>query len=89
MYKVKETGKGNGAYRFHCPGCLCSHIIPTTPNENKVYWNFNNDLEKPTFTPSINYIGYCHFHITNGQIQYLGDCNHEYAGRTIDMLDIE
>lgn len=31
----------------------------------------------------------CHSFITDGKIQFLGDCTHELAGKTVDMLDIE
>jgi hypothetical protein len=30
----------------------------------------------------------CHLYITDGKIQYLDDCTHEYAGKTIEMEDI-
>lgn len=31
----------------------------------------------------------CHIFVRNGQIQYLSDCTHGYAGKTIDMVDME
>ena len=30
----------------------------------------------------------CHLFITDGAIQYLGDCTHEMAGQTVDMEDL-
>ena len=32
--------------------------------------------------------GICHTFITNGQIQFLGDCTHELAGQTVELPDI-
>jgi hypothetical protein len=31
----------------------------------------------------------CHTFIRDGKIQYLSDCTHEYAGKTVDMVDIQ
>ncbi len=31
----------------------------------------------------------CHTWITNGQVIFLGDCSHDLAGQTLDLLDIE
>lgn len=32
--------------------------------------------------------GRCHLFVTNGQIQYCGDCTHELNGQTVEMKDI-
>lgn len=43
---------------FECPGCGYSHMMPT-PQYNgyngKCVWGFNDNFNKPTFTPSILY----------------------------------
>lgn len=31
----------------------------------------------------------CHSFVTDGRIQYLGDCTHALAGQTVEMLDVE
>lgn len=31
--------------------------------------------------------GICHSFVKNGKIQYLNDCTHELAGKTIDMIE--
>jgi len=31
----------------------------------------------------------CHSYVTNGKIKYLSDCTHEFAGKTIDLEDME
>ena len=55
-------------------------------------WGWNGDAEKPTFTPSV-LVRYnwsdgervCHSFVTDGQIQFLGDCTHALAGQTVDI----
>lgn len=54
------------------------------------YWKWNKDYEKPTVSPSIlntrpGFIN--HVFIKDGKIQYLDDCTHEFAGKTVDMVD--
>lgn len=31
----------------------------------------------------------CHSFVTNGHIQFLGDCTHALAGQTVDLPDLE
>ena len=31
----------------------------------------------------------CHCFIRNGKIQFLGDCTHELAGKTVDLLEVD
>lgn len=62
-------------------------------------WEFNKDFEKPTFYPSMLMTypkenpetGHVrdHFFVRNGKIQYLSDCHHEMAGKTVDMVDCD
>lgn len=56
-------------------------------------WTFNGNLANPTFTPSLLYHAAgstkrCHLFVTNGQIVYLDDCEHELKGKTIPMEDV-
>lgn len=56
------------------------------PNCN---WSFNGDFENPTFRPSMRNVATGeHFFATDGKIQYLSDCRHEMAGKTVDMIDV-
>lgn len=95
MAKVVLIGNDvEGRYLFDCPGCGNSHAVNTIiPHTNGARWNFNGDVDKPTFTPSIliktewgdgrKFI--CHSYVTDGNIQFLGDCTHKLAGQTIEL----
>lgn len=61
-------------------------------------WEFNGNIEAPTFTPSLRYKRSkndgsgrgpaCHFNVTKGKVQYHNDCEHELKDSTIDMPKI-
>lgn len=68
--------------------------------EERGGWSWNGHPTRPTFLPSIlvSYDGadagrdgapprVCHTFVTDGRIQYLGDCTHVLAGQTVDMPD--
>lgn len=75
---------------FHwCPGCDQMHHIPVPR------WEFNNDQEKPTFTPSVKITWgsapgskCCHYNIINGGVVFHGDCTHALAGQTVPLPPI-
>ena len=80
----------NNIHLHHCPGCKENHIIPDG-------WDFNNDMLKPTFSPSIKHDWgnygpkgnkhrrICHYFIRDGKIEFCSDSTHELAGKTIDL----
>jgi hypothetical protein len=90
---------------LHLPGPIPNRILPVmiggrregTPN-----WTWNGDCEKPTVKPSILTRGggriwedgkyaenVCHSFVNDGKVQFLGDCTHEFAGMTMDLLDVD
>ena len=85
----------NGGLVFHCPGCDSTHAINSHPNGPR--WAYNGDPVKPTFTPSILVTirwsandpsekdDICHSFVTDGRIQFLGDCTHALAGQTVPL----
>lgn len=103
MSRLKPTNNQDGnlaGYTFHCPGCNDTHYVPTVGEHA---WGFNGDVDKPTFTPSILVRGVknawgpdfdatptvCHSFVTDGRIQFLGDCTHALAGTTVDLVDVD
>jgi hypothetical protein len=78
-------------YGFHCPGCGHTHILTVNGKRNHcdASWSWNGSMNAPTFTPSLNVVGYCHSFITEGKIQFLTDCKHALAGKTVDIPEWE
>jgi hypothetical protein len=84
-------------YLFYCPGCQEVHPYCTKSPFDHAQWQFNGNVEKPTFTPSLlivrtlsDYVGCgprCHLFVTDGKIAYCSDCEHGLAGQTVDMVD--
>ncbi len=87
MEVVKQDS--HGSVWFFCEGCGNRHKIETRGDK---VWGWNGDLVKPTFTPSVlatwnepSGDKRCHSFVKDGQIQYLNDCTHELAGKTIPL----
>jgi len=64
-----------------CPGCNHIHGIDLKR------WTFNGNLESPTFSPSFNIVGQCHYFIQGGMLVYCTDCVHELAGKNVELPD--
>lgn len=89
----------NGHKIFFCPGCKHAIALPTQETKGPgPKWDFNGNLEKPTFSPSIlsqwnegegHVRKRCHSFIRNGMIEFLPDCSHELAGKTVPLPDIK
>jgi hypothetical protein len=84
---------------FWCTGCNSPHQIKHGAGSGP-RWGWNGDAERPTFVPSVlvTYDGtdagvegappaVCHSFVTDGRIQYLGDCTHSLANQTVDLAD--
>ena len=83
--------------KFFCPACQEYHVLSVGPKSFwKLRWTFNGDCNAPTVNPSLlvekprhnQRSSICHSFIRDGQIQYLTDCTHPLAGRTVPMTDI-
>lgn len=85
VQKLTDTAGNFGGWLIDCPGCGMSHLF-----DNR--WNFNGDVDKPTFTPSMlarwpeNNV--CHSFVTDGKIKFLNDCTHDLKGQEVEMLDL-
>lgn len=100
MAKVYELEPG--LLVFFCPGCGYDHPfhVPPQRREPRVggvpapLWEWNGSKDKPTFTPSLLVFGMapekrCHSFVTDGRIQYLGDCFHHLKNQTIELPEYE
>lgn len=99
MSKFKKVSRvlleADGVMFFHCPGCDIVHGVNITRGD-RPKWSWNGNVNSPTFSPSV-LVAYrwgekqeemvCHSFVTDGKIQYLNDCTHSFAGKTIEMVD--
>ena len=87
----------DGGLAFRCPGCNSMHMVKVGAGSGP-RWQWNEDPERPTFSPSIlvSYNGadagkdgappsVCHSFVTDGRIAFLGDCTHALAGQTVPI----
>lgn len=91
--KLRSVGDGIG---FWCPGCDSIHVARTIGDKSPV-WQWDGNVEAPTLSPSL-LVTYqdlsgegenevCHSFIKAGQIEFLGDCTHALAGKTVPIPD--
>ena len=87
--------------RFKCPACGTDHFISIGPKSHfDARWTFNGDYDNPTINPSILVtcnipegvkvipnVRRCHSFVRDGKIQFLGDCTHDLAGKTVELPD--
>lgn len=84
----------DGTLMWWCQGCEEYHGVPI---RGARAWKWNGSMESPTLQPSVlvNVGGgnstrpICHIFMTDGKIQFLADCTHAFAGRTVAMQDEE
>lgn len=91
-----KSGDEIALWAFYCPGCKYDHALAIRQYQEggNPQWNFNGDVDKPTFSPSLLVFGgdpdrRCHTFIKKGQIQFLDDCFHELKGQTVEIPDYE
>lgn len=92
---VQPCDTGEERILWFCPGCDNLHCIRTKPatGTSQGVWGYNGKPESPTFTPSVLTCPdeperRCHVFVTNGMIQYLGDCWHAMRGTTVAMVKL-
>ncbi len=94
--KIKVWQGRHGIQRvyFWCPGCEKLHGITAG---GAGAWTWNGDLERPTVQPSVlafhedknkQRVTYCHLFLREGRLQFLDDCRHALAGKTVDLIDM-
>lgn len=89
----ERDGKVIG-YLMRSPGSGAIVCFYTKDSGEACYWDFNGNLERPTFSPSMlihpNGV-HCrdHFFVRDGKIEYLSDCEHTLAGKTVDMVEFD
>jgi len=80
--------RGESAYFHWCPGCNEMHPLPDG-------WQFDGNLEKPTFSPSFKHdgwvggkIGVCHYLLIKGKLHFQNDCTHDLNSKVVELPDL-
>lgn len=75
-------------------GVLTLPVMLRGTREGTGNWTWNGSIEAPTLRPSVLTQGHneqgdfrCHSWITDGQAQFLDDCDHAMRGTTVDLLE--
>lgn len=95
--RITSQDGSNVLMVFECPGCGIDHAF-TVESPTRPRWDWNNDMVKPTFSPSLlvrwpdpdgppGNANVCHSFVRGGVIEFLGDCTHNLAGQSIPMED--
>lgn len=96
---IEEMDGQEGVFLVECPGCKMYHMVHTKqPSPNGAKWTFDGNMEKPTLSPSLM-VRYpygndkkfqtCHSFIRKGEWQFLNDCTHDLAGKTVPMVELD
>jgi hypothetical protein len=98
LIPITDDNGNTTAYMFYCPGCEHHHAYYVS---GKLVWQFNQNLDSPTFTPSLlNRVPcdglephipekICHIYLTDGIIHFLNDCTHKLAGQKVPLQEDE
>lgn len=91
LYDYGQREDGSRMLGFWCPGCKEPHsYLIERPAGVHPAWTFNGNFDKPSFSPSLLYPSKpirCHLYVTDGQIIFLSDCQHELAGKTVELQE--
>lgn len=72
-------------------GLLALPIMLKGTRDGTGCWTWNGSTDAPTLRPSVlnQRQGHrCHTWINDGKAQFLEDTSHEYAGKTLDLLEV-
>ena len=86
----KYLRKQHGGWAHYCPGCEEIHHYPVDePHPNGSRWQFDGNMEKPSFTPSMN-IGpdWCHYYLTKGMLIFSACSGHGLGGKTMPLPEL-
>lgn len=74
----------SGRWGFWCVGCDEMHVVDSTWQVNPL----TNTISPSVLVTMPGDASYrCHSFVRDGKIEYLGDCSHAMAGKTVDMVE--
>ena len=68
--EVEIEGERSVGFAFICPcGCGRQGYLPTDTSTTSPRWDWNGDRERPSLTPSVQFVGGCRWHgyLTDGE----------------------
>lgn len=76
----------DGKLMFYCPGCRCHHGC-NVRGPRQPRWSWNQSVERPSLNPSVLHTTEprCHLFLINGEIHFLDDCDHAFAGKMVEL----
>ena len=96
---------GEDYYLIECIGCGHGHVYdsrwtfngdldkptfsPSYLSKHKHPKGYSNENPAPKGWAGEYVQEVCHSFLTDGKIQYLSDCTHEYVGQTLDLPDFD
>jgi hypothetical protein len=63
------------------------HHAPHFKEGDNCWCSYNAEQEAKGEAPAPFRCGICHSYVTEGRIQFLGDCTHALAGQTVELPD--
>lgn len=79
-------------------GLLTLPVVRSGTREGTGCWTWNGSTVSPTLRPSVltSFVSAvaakswrCHSWINDGSAQFLADCSHDMAGKTIPLMDVD
>lgn len=91
---LRATLCNEGTLIYWCPGCLTYHGAPLIQENAGPVWKWNGSLSHPTLQPSVLCRGFvdaprCHHFLREGKLEFLRDCSHKMAGKTVELENEE
>lgn len=92
MMKRVQSEAGTVQWWMWCPGCETHHAYTTAyaPGTSGPTWTMTGTPERATFSPSLLVNGStpdrrCHLYVRDGMVEFLADCYHKLAGKTVPV----
>lgn len=89
----KDGTKIHDAWWFYCPGCECYHNYILEYFNGRVGPKWSYDEHSKSFIPSLKATRQepgkkhvCHIWSLNGSVQYLSDCTHHLANKSVPFV---
>lgn len=99
LRNIHDHGIDYQALLFVCPGCASVrkdssglHMLPVNTSLKSPSWDWDEDLENPTLSPSIlsgkGTTEICHSFLKDGVFQFLNDSTHSLSGEFVPIPDL-